>query len=131
MLALSGLFAPGVPTPSGAALEPHVEMASKPGKLTFDKVFADRRNAPERFGASEQLWRNFVDKGYLAKVKSVDREKNTKPMLCDIGAADGSLTNFIAKRFDMDAHAYDIVVPEKNIYTVGSTMWPVALYDGK
>lgn len=133
MLALSALFAPGVPTTSATALEePRVEMESKAvGKLSFDKVFADRHNAPERFGASEQLWRNFVDKGHLAKVKSVDREKGSKPMICDIGAADGSLTEFIAKRFDMNAHAYDIVQPDKNLYTVGKTMWPVALYDGK
>lgn len=125
MLALLAGAAAAPASAKPAALEPKAEAQS------FDKVFKVRTNAPERFGASEKLWKAFVNNGFLAKTQSARKDKTKQLMICDIGAADGSLTHFVAKAFDMNAHAYDIVVPEKNLYTVGKTMWPVKLYDGK
>ena len=86
--------------------------------------------APERFSAAELMWRNFVDIGLFERMK---QNLNATSIFCDIGAADGAVTAYVAKAFEMTAHAYDIVMPENNIFSMEErrTKTPIRLFDGE
>ena len=96
----------------------------------FADIFPDITAAPERFVASKKLWHRFVEGGFLTRT-TAGVPKGERARLCDVGAADGSLTNYLAKAFDYEPRAYDVVTPEHNLYTVGKTMTNVSLFDGQ
>lgn len=100
-------LAPLVAAPPPDVLQP-------PRGATFDDIFpSDGR--PERFTASRHLWESFVNHGYLDEL----HVSSNPGQLCDIGAADGSLTHFISRSFGMQSVAYDIVPPDDNLYSLG------------
>ena len=86
--------------------------------------------APERFTAAELMWRNFVDIGFFEQMK---QDQNATSRLCDIGAADGAVTAYVVEAFKMTAHAYDIMLPEKNIFSMEEqrAKTPIRLFDGE
>lgn len=82
---------------------------------------------PSRFGPTEGLWRDFFTSHHAAFRASFDNSSK----LCDIGAADGSLTAYISEQLGLAASAYDIMLPEDNIYSAGGAhQTPVQLFDG-
>merc|ERR1711988_878974 len=111
-------LAPLVAAPPPDVLQP-------PRGATFDDIFpSDGR--PERFTASRHLWESFVNHGYLDEL----HVSSNPGQLCDIGAADGSLTHFISRSFGMQSVAYDIVPPDDNLYSLGEAQTTVQLFDG-
>ena len=86
--------------------------------------------APERFTAAELMWRNFVDIGFFEQMK---QDQSATSRLCDIGAADGAVTAYVVEAFKMTAHAYDIMLPEKNIFSMEEqrAKTPIRLFDGE
>lgn len=115
---------------------------SKDNLWAFDAVFPNatvkfddagnallRGVAPERFTAAELMWRNFVDIGFFEQMK---QDRNATYRLCDIGAADGAVTAYVAEAFKMTAHAYDIMLPEENKFSMEErrAKTPIRLFDG-
>jgi hypothetical protein len=85
--------------------------------------------APDRFTAAELMWRSFVDIGLFEQMK---QRKNATSRLCDIGAADGAVTAYVADAFHMIAHAYDIMMPDENLFSMKESRvkTPIRLFDG-
>jgi len=103
---------------------------------SFDAEFArafPEGSRPERFTASSKLWETFMQAGHLQPMlaAAASRGPDARPLLCDIGAADGSLTSYISSAFGMAPAAYDIVAPTENLYSVVAEQTQVTMFDGK
>ena len=86
-----------------------VRALQEPAGDAFVTTFP-REGRPSRFNPTEQLWRRMVAEGHLTSLRS--RMTSTSGnRICDIGAADGSLTGYLSTALGMTAAAYDIVLP--------------------
>jgi len=104
---------------------------------TFDTIFptSDSNPRPARFQPTQRLWEHFVN-NHLDTLRNATA--GTPMTMCDVGAADGSLTAYIANGIGMRSVAYDITTPDNNIYSqvpgsaeIGATQTPVQLFDGR
>ena len=85
---------------------------------------------------TEGLWRSFIEKHYPTLREATGGGGGGR--FCDIGAADGSLTAYIAGNLGMNASAYDIMSPDENKYSqiagsaeIGKTQTAIELFDGQ
>ena len=102
--------------------------------VDFNTIYPDPR--PARFGPTEGLWRSFIEKHYPTLREATGGGGGGR--FCDIGAADGSLTAYIAGNLGMNASAYDIMSPDENKYSqiagsaeIGKTQTAIELFDGQ
>ena len=119
VLAGLGLAAAG----DGGALTPPGEGSD----ARFSRFFPEATQ-PSRFGPVRGLFRAF----FAANHDLALLDAPPPLRLCDIGAADGSLTAYLSQKLAMNASAYDVVAPDSNIYSVGGdSLVPVELFDGR
>jgi len=117
-------------TPAAFAVPTALEDTAISAPSVFDIAFPDS-DRPERFHASRKLWERFVETGSVGTMMSQAEIRGTRPHLCDIGAADGSLTSYVSKSLNTTSAAYDIIPPTENLYSVVAEQTAVQIFDGK